>query len=136
MKRVIHILLIEDDTLDQMEVKRTLERRNILHRISILTNGEDAIHMIEAAGEDTEKPDIILLDLNMPKRNGFEVLACLRGNDLWKDVKVFVLTTSDEPLDKHTAQLHGISGFITKPLKLESPSSLDAFNLMIDLMNI
>ncbi|AYB35792.1 response regulator [Chryseolinea soli] len=136
MKRVIHILLIEDDTLDQMEVKRTLERRNILHRLTILTNGEEAIQMIEATEEDIEKPDIILLDLNMPKRNGFEVLACVRGNDQWKDVKVFVLTTSDEALDKHTAQLHGISGFITKPLKLESPSSLDAFNLMIDLMNI
>ncbi|MBL0744158.1 response regulator [Chryseolinea lacunae] len=136
MKRVIHILLIEDDTLDQMEVKRTLERRNILHRLTILTNGEEAIQMIENTDEDIEKPDIILLDLNMPKRNGFEVLASLRANDRWKDVKVFVLTTSDEVSDKHAAQLHGISGFITKPLKLESPSSLDAFNLMIDLMNI
>ncbi|HEY5744945.1 MAG TPA: response regulator [Chryseolinea sp.] len=136
MKRVIHILLIEDDTLDQMDVKRTLERRNILHRLTILTNGEEAIHMIEAPGDDTENPDVILLDLNMPKRNGFEVLAALRANERWKDVKVFVLTTSDELSDKHTAQLYGISGFITKPLKLESHSSKDAFNLMIDLMNM
>jgi CheY-like chemotaxis protein len=136
MKRVIHILLIEDDTLDQVDVKRTLEKRNILHRLTMLTNGEEAIDMIEASTKEADKPDIILLDLNMPKRNGFEVLAALRANELWKDTKVFVLTTSDEPSDKLSAKTLGISGFITKPLKLESPSSLDAFNLMIDLMNM
>jgi CheY-like chemotaxis protein len=136
MNRVIHILLIEDDTLDQVDVKRTLDRRNILHRLTVLSNGEEAIDLIESPGKEIDRPDIILLDLNMPKRNGFEVLTTLRANEHWKDTKVFVLTTSDEPSDKRLAKTLGISGFITKPLKLESPSSLDAFNLMIDLMNM
>jgi CheY-like chemotaxis protein len=138
MQRVINILLIEDDVLDQMEVKRTLDKKGILHRLKIVTNGEDAIHALEYGGNEifNGKPDIILLDLNMPKMNGFEFLTKIKSQNSWKDVKVFMLTTSDEREDKKFATNLGVSGFITKPLKLESPSSLDAFNLMIDLMNM
>lgn len=138
MQRVINILLVEDDMVDQMEVKRTLDRKNILYRLKIARNGEEAVSALtEASGEIfTGKPDIILLDLNMPKMNGFELLQKLKNSEDWKDIKVFILTTSEEPEDKIASLNIGISGFITKPLKLESPSSLDAFNLMIDLMNM
>jgi len=138
MQRVINILLVEDDLVDQMEVKRTLERKNILHRLKIVKNGEEAISALHGAIDEifTGKPDIILVDLNMPKMNGFEFLQKLKSTDEWKDIKVFILSTSDEREDKIAALNLGISGFITKPLKLESPSSLDAFNLMIDLMNM
>jgi CheY-like chemotaxis protein len=134
MQRLINILLIEDDMLDQMEVKRTLDRKNILHHLEIARNGVEALNILK--GRTVQKPDVILLDLNMPKMNGFEFLSNLRTSDELKDVKVFVLSTSDEAEDKVNAQKLGISGYITKPLKLESPSSLDAFNLMIDLMNM
>ena len=138
MRRVINILLVEDDNLDQMEVKRTLERKNILHRLKVAKNGEDAIRVLNETSNEvySGKPDIILLDLNMPKMNGFEFLSRIKSNEEWKEVKVFILTTSDEKEDKIAALNFGISGFITKPLKLESPSSIDAFNLMIDLMNM
>jgi CheY-like chemotaxis protein len=138
MYRAINILLVEDDNLDQMEVQRTLQRKSIVHRLKIARNGEDALRLIDEKSSDifNGKPDIILLDLNMPKMNGFELLAKIRSNDDWKDIKVFVLSTSDEREDKVAALNLGISGFITKPLKLESPSSIDAFNLMIDLMNM
>lgn len=138
MQRVINILLIEDDMVDQIEVKRTLDRKNILHQLKIARNGEEALTMLTEPASDTfsGKPDIILLDLNMPKMNGFEFLSLIRSNDQLKDIKIFILSTSEEREDKVTALNLGISGFITKPLKLESPSSLDAFNLMIDLMNM
>lgn len=138
MYRAINILLVEDDNLDQMEVQRTLQRKSIVHRLKIARNGEDALKLIDEKSSDIfiGKPDIILLDLNMPKMNGFELLTKIRSNDEWKDIKVFVLSTSDEREDKVAALNLGISGFITKPLKLESPSSIDAFNLMIDLMNM
>jgi CheY-like chemotaxis protein len=138
MKRVINILLIEDDNLDQMEVTRTLERKNIVHKLKVARNGEDALRVLQEKNSEIfpGKPDLILLDLNMPKMNGFEFLGQLRKNDEWKDIKVFVLTTSEEKEDKIAASKLGVSGFITKPLKLESPSSIDAFNLMIDLMNM
>lgn len=138
MQRVINILLVEDDSLDQMEVQRTLERKNILHKLKIAKNGEEALEVLNEKASEifTGKPDIILLDLNMPKMNGLEFLARIKNMDEYKDIKVFILSTSDEREDKNAAMKFGISGYITKPLKLESPPSLDAFNLMIDLMNM
>lgn len=138
MQRVINILLVEDDNLDQMEVQRTLSRKGILHRLKIARNGEEALLLLnDASNEIFEgRPDLILVDLNMPKMNGFEFLTKLRSFEDYRDIKVFVLSTSDEREDKQSASKLGISGFITKPLKLESPPSLDAFNLMIDLMNM
>jgi CheY-like chemotaxis protein len=138
MKRVINILLVEDDRLDQTEVQRTLIRKNIVHKLTIAKNGEEAITYLRNSKTDPsfDKPDIILMDLNMPKMNGFELLENIREITALDDVKIFVLTTSDEREDKLNAARFGVSGFITKPLKLESPSSIDAFNLMIDLMNM
>jgi CheY-like chemotaxis protein len=137
IRRVIHILLIEDDKLDQMDVKRTLDRRGILYQLTVATNGEEAIKLMRDTVAGLFKPpDVILLDLNMPKMNGFEVLDKIRQSTIWSDSKVFILTTSDDPSEKLKGRKYGISGYIIKPLKLESPSSLDAFNLMMDLMNI
>lgn len=133
MNKLINILLIEDDSLDQMDVKRTLDKKGIYHKMTIALNGEQAIEHLQS---NTQVPDIILLDLNMPKMNGLEFLRFLKSNDKLKDIKVFILTTSDEKEDKTAAMQFGVSGYITKPLKLESLSSLDAFNLMIDLMNM
>jgi CheY-like chemotaxis protein len=138
MQRVVSILLVEDDNLDQMEVQRTLTKKGILFRMKIAQNGEEALSILNGSGNDafSGRPDIMLVDLNLPKMDGFEFLAKLKALDELKDTKIFVLTTSDEREDKAAAAKLGVSGFITKPLKLESPPSLDAFNLMIDLMNM
>jgi CheY-like chemotaxis protein len=138
MYKVINIMLVEDDSLDRIEVMRSLEKKNIVHQLKVAKNGEEALLLLEQGNNDVfaGKPDIILLDLNMPKMNGFELLKKIRENDNWKDIKIFVLTTSDDHEDKAAVVDMGISGFITKPLKLDNPSSIDAFNLMIDLMNM
>ena len=83
-----------------------------------------------------QKPDVVLLDINMPKMNGIEFLTAIRGRQEWRDLKVFVVTTSDERVDKEATKKLGVSGYIVKPLKLNNPSSIDSFNLMIDLMNM
>ena len=72
----------------------------------------------------------------MPKMNGIEFLSYIRKRNEWKDLKVFIVTTSDERVDRESTKNLGISGYIVKPLKLNNPSSMDSFNLMIDLMNI
>jgi len=133
---MVNILLIEDDNLDQLEVQRTLEKKSIFFNMKIAPNGEAGLALLKEANSSNELPDIILLDLNMPKMNGMEFLAVVRKNVQFRNIKIFVLTTSDDVVDKMAVRPFGISGFITKPLKLESPSSLDAFNLMIDLMNM
>jgi len=137
MKRIIHILLVEDDNLDAMDLKRSLDKIGLLYMLEIAKNGEEAIRILERkhteAGAAT---DLIILDLNMPKMNGFEFLQILRGDERWRDTKVFVLTTSSENEDRRAVSGYGISGYIVKPLKLNNVGSIDAFNLMIDLMNM
>ena len=135
--KVINILLVEDDTLDVMDARRTLDRMNILYKMQVAKNGEEALtYLKEISYEGDEKPDIILLDLNMPKLNGIELLSIIRQMEEWKDTKVFIITTSDEKEDKELTQRLGVSGYIVKPLKFNNPSSIDSFNLMIDLLNI
>ena len=134
---VINILLVEDDTLDVMDARRTLDRMNILYKMQVARNGEEALALLrEIQNGGGEKPDIILLDLNMPKMNGIEMLTQMRRMEEWKETKVFVITTSEEREDKETARKLGVSGYIVKPMKFNNPSSIDSFNLMIDLLNI
>jgi CheY-like chemotaxis protein len=138
MNKVVNILLVEDDQLDILDIKRTMDKMNIFHRMEIARNGEEALAYLE--GEIHQKnqapPDVVLLDINMPKMNGLEFLSTIRKNDHWKDLKVFIVTTSEEKIDKEAAAALGVSGYIVKPLKFNNPSSMDAFHLMIDLMNI
>jgi len=138
MNRVINILLVEDDVLDAMDIQRTLDRMRIFYKMKIAKNGEEALALLEQSDHPlfSGRPDIILLDMNMPRMNGIEFLQALRSSDEWKTIKVFVLTTSDESEDERIMRSLGISGYITKPLKMSNTGSIDAFNLMIDLMNM
>jgi CheY-like chemotaxis protein len=137
MDKVINILMIEDDTLDVMDARRTLDRMSILYKMTVAKNGEEAVEYLGKKREwEGQKPDIILLDLNMPKMNGIEFLQKLRSTDEWKETKVFIVTTSEEKEDRQKVRGLGVSGYIVKPLKFNNPSSIDSFNLMIDLMNI
>ena len=138
MNHVINILLVEDDILDAMDLQRTLDRIRILYKMKIAKNGEEGIALLEQDDHPlfSGKPDVILLDMNMPRMNGYEFLQLLRNHDEWRDIKVFVLTTSDESEDERLMRSLGISGYITKPLKMSNNGSIDAFNLMIDLMNM
>lgn len=135
MDKVVNILLVEDDNLDIIDVKRTLDKMHILNNMIVARNGEDALRILSEKERSDTKPDIALIDINMPKMNGLEFLGAIRKMDEWKDMKCFIITTSDEKVDRMAAKEMGISGYIVKPLKLNNPSSMDAFNLMIDLMN-
>jgi CheY-like chemotaxis protein len=137
MEKVINILLVEDDQLDVMNINRTLAKMNILYQLSEAKNGEEAINKLEEferEGRD-KLPDFVLIDINMPRMNGLELLTIIRQRESWKHLKCFIITTSEEKVDKEKAKVLGISGYIVKPLKLTNPSSMDAFNLMIDLLN-
>jgi len=136
MNKVVNILLVEDDHLDIIDMKRTLDKMHILNNLVVAKNGEDAIQILNDKASSSEAiPDIALIDINMPKMNGLEFVSAVRKMEAWKDLKCFIITTSDEKVDRTAAKELGISGYIVKPLKLNNPSSMDAFNLMIDLMN-
>jgi CheY-like chemotaxis protein len=138
MTKVIKLLLVEDDDLDVIDLQRTLDRMGILHLMKVARNGEEAIESLGQRynGVFEGLPDIVLLDLNMPRMNGVEFLQIVRQQSTWSDLKVFVLTTSDELEDQSAVRKLGIAGYIVKPFKVSNPKSMDAFNLMIDLMNM
>jgi CheY-like chemotaxis protein len=133
---VIKILLVEDDTLDVMDARRTLDRMSVLYKMHVSKNGEEALAYLREVEYSADRPDIILLDINMPKLNGIEVLSTIRQMEAWREIKVFIITTSEEKEDKEVTKKLDVSGYIVKPLKFNNPSSIDSFNLMIDLMNI
>ncbi|HTF17595.1 MAG TPA: response regulator [Chryseolinea sp.] len=138
MTKVIKLLVAEDDNLDVIDLQRTLDRMGILYRMKVAKNGEEALEALDQINNDMFEgaPDIVLLDLNMPRMNGLEFLQIIRQHRSWRDLKVFVLTTSDELEDRSAMRDLGVSGYIVKPLKVSNTNSIDAFNLMIDLMNM
>ncbi|RPD48223.1 response regulator [Paracnuella aquatica] len=135
--KVVHILLLEDDSLDIIDIQRTLDKMNILYRLQVAKNGEDGLALLEQMRRDGEKgPDIVLIDINMPKMNGLEFLSIVRNSEEWKKLKCFIITTSEDRIDKEAAKALGVSGYVVKPFKLNNRTSMDSFNLMIDLMNM
>lgn len=137
--KVANILLVEDDMLDIMQIERTLTKLNIVHKLYIAKNGQEALSLLR--GDGAEKihplPSLIMLDINMPKMDGFEFLSILRQDQELKNIKVFIMTTSNQEEDKQVAKNLGVSGYVVKPLNLTNPaSSMDSFSLMIDLLNL
>ena len=108
------ILLVEDDQVDAMTVKRALKEINVTNRLDITNNGEEALEFLRNLAN--EKPGIILLDLNMPKMNGIEFLKIAKHDDALKKIPVVVLTTSKEEQDKVDSFNLGVAGYMIKPV--------------------
>ena len=122
------VLLIEDDYLDVESVRRTFAKMKIMHKLHVAHNGVDALTMLTSE-EGKIIPDIILLDINMPKMNGVEFLSIIKNYSRLKNISIFVITTSEEEYDKAAVEHLGISGYISKPLKFNDKRSPDAEKL-------
>jgi len=124
------ILLIEDDELDIISVQRSLKKLDSDYELHTAYNGKEALHLL-TEHKPRLIPEVILLDLNMPKMNGIEFLQQLRNNDKLKHIKVFVMTTSADSIDRMATEELGISGYIIKPLNYtdntKRADSMDAF---------
>ena len=122
-ERPLHILLVEDDELDVMNVQRAFKKNNITNPLYVAGNGLEALDMLRgkpnAAGTLMPRERrIILLDLNMPKMGGIEFLRELRNDPELRLITVIVLTTSDEERDKVDAYKLNVAGYILKPVTL------------------
>jgi CheY-like chemotaxis protein len=124
------ILLVEDDELDVISFERTLKKLHIEYDLYIAHNGKEALNLLNDDNKPIA-PDVILLDLNMPKMNGIEFLKTIRAEKKFQDLKVFIMTTSSEFSDRATAEKLGISGYIIKPLSYtdntKRSDSMDSF---------
>lgn len=119
--RPVEILLVEDNPAD---VRLTIEVFNdsrITNHISVVTDGEEAMDFLHKRGKyaGESRPDLILLDLNLPKKDGREVLSEIKADRGLKTIPVIVLTTSDAEQDVWRAYDSGVNSYITKPVDLE-----------------
>lgn len=116
MSKTLNILLIEDDTIEVMKFNRVLKSLHLNHKIIEAKNGEDALQILMLK---ENIPDIIVLDLNMPKLNGLEFLAILKNDAVLKYIPSIILTTSGNYKDVLECYKIGIAGYILKPLKYD-----------------
>ena len=112
----LNILLIEDDMIEVMKLNRATSSLQLNHKITEANNGEVALEMLE---DKDNLPDIILLDLNMPKINGIEFLKILKADEHLKYIPTIILTTSNNKRDLLECYKIGIAGYVLKPLKYE-----------------
>lgn len=116
--KIINILLVEDNPGDIRLTKEVLKEGKIRNRLDVVTDGEQAIHYLKKAPPYREAitPDIILLDLNLPKKDGREVLAEIKTDPLLMLIPVIVLTTSGAEQDVLDMYAHHANCYITKPV--------------------
>ena len=114
MKSKKPILVVEDDRVDAMTVKRSLKELNITNHVEIAGNGEEALAYLR--NPQQEKPCIILLDLNMPRMSGIEFLRIIKHDNAFKWIPVVILTTSRDDQDKIESFNLGVAGYMSKPV--------------------
>lgn len=116
----IEILLVEDNEGDAELAKEALQSNKIKNKLFWVDNGEKAVEFINQTGayKDSPRPDLIILDLNLPRMDGREVLKYLKTNDAYKMIPVVVLTTSNDEIDVMKSYNLHANCYITKPLDL------------------
>jgi CheY-like chemotaxis protein len=121
-QRAVRILLAEDNDGDIFLVRRALEKRGVYHQLTVARNGEEALELLERAetGPSAEAPGLILLDLNLPKIDGTQVLSRIRKTNAFSATPVIVLTSSDSPKDRESALALGANVYFRKPTDLQS----------------
>jgi CheY-like chemotaxis protein len=121
--RVIHILLVEDDDVDVMNVRRAFKKGNVTNPLYVAGNGLEALDMLRGTATEASIPPerrLVLLDLNMPRMGGIEFLQELRADEHLRSIPVIVLTTSNADQDRVQAYNLNVAGYLLKPVTFSS----------------
>jgi CheY-like chemotaxis protein len=108
------ILLVEDDEVDVMTIRRALNELKVTNRLDVTGNGEEAL--IHLRDSTNERPCIILLDLNMPRMGGIEFLEIVKDDPNLRRIPVVILTSSREAQDRHNGFDKSVAGYMVKPV--------------------
>jgi len=108
------ILLVEDDDVDVLTVRRALRELKVANPLAVASNGEEALAVLQDAG--AKRPALILLDLNMPRMSGLEFLRQARSDGCAKGIPVVVLTTSRQDQDVVRGFEYNVAGYMVKPV--------------------
>jgi CheY-like chemotaxis protein len=124
--RPMEIMLVEDNFTDAALTIRALERGNVRHRLTLVRDGAEALEFLKRQGRFARapRPDLILLDLNLPKIDGRELLATIKTDDDLQSIPVVIMTGSDDYEDELRGQRLNVEGFVTKPVDMPKFLSL------------
>jgi DNA-binding response OmpR family regulator len=119
--RPMEILLVEDNRMDAHFAIRALEKANFKHRCTLVVNGEEAMNYLRRSGifARAPKPDLVLLDLGLPKKDGREVLTEIRADETLRDLPVVVMTGSTDEADRAHMQMLEVESYLVKPVDLD-----------------
>ncbi|MBN2516097.1 MAG: response regulator [Deltaproteobacteria bacterium] len=119
--RLIEILLVEDNPGDVRLTREALKEGKVLNNLNVVTDGQEAMEFLRREGKygDAPRPDLILLDLNLPKKDGREVLAEIKADESLKMIPIVVLTTSQAEKDVIQTYNLGVNCYVTKPVDLD-----------------
>lgn len=135
-EKALNILLVEDDEVDVMNIRRAFDRNRIANPLFIANNGIDALEILRSGRIPAERR-IVLLDLNMPKMSGLEFLRELRATPELHSTVVIVLTTSNDERDKIEAYNLNVAGYLLKPVTfvnfVEAMAALNKYWTLVEL---
>ena len=129
MGRPVEILLVEDNLGDVRLAKEAFKRTKIKNRLNVVMNGDDALKYLRQQGDfgEASRPDVVLLDLNLPGMTGHQVLTEVKTDDNLEDIPVVILSTSENEQDVYKCYKAKANCYLTKPVALKD------FNKLIDL---
>ena len=134
--KMLNILLVEDDQVDIMKVKRAFQKNRLTNPLYVARNGVEALQMLRSNAVPSERR-LILLDLNMPKMSGIEFLRELRADPALGSTPVVVLTTSNDERDKVDAYNLNVAGYLLKPVTfinfVEVMAALNKYWALVEL---
>jgi CheY-like chemotaxis protein len=119
VSQLLNVLLVEDDEVDVMNVKRAFDKNHIMNPLYLATNGIEALELLRGNDIPASRR-LVLLDLNMPRMNGIEFLQELRKDPELASTTVVVLTTSNDERDKVEAYSLNVAGYILKPVTFDN----------------
>lgn len=108
----VEVLVVEDDDVDIMAIRRAFQKRKLCNRIHVARDGHEALDFLRSAV--VARPYVIILDLNMPRMNGFEFLQALRQDPVHRNAVVFVLSTSPAAQDRAAVYHANVAGYVEK----------------------
>jgi CheY-like chemotaxis protein len=118
--RPMEILLIEDNFTDAALTIRALERGNVRHRLTLVRDGAEALEFLRRLGRFARapRPDVILLDLNLPRIDGRELLSDIKADDHLSSIPIVIMTGSEDYEDELRSQRLNVEGYVTKPVDM------------------
>lgn len=119
--RPISVLLVDDDPGDVLMIEEALETIGAPRNVYVVNDGEEAVSFLRRTGAfaDAPRPDVVLLDLNMPRMDGRQVLAEIKADSQLRSIPIVVLTTSQSPADIVSSYALHANAYVTKPLNLD-----------------